>query len=846
MEDEWWEVNVPPSIIHALLAEDQFGLLMCDEKGQTQTIHHLHSKESQFPPSLTIEGSRIDRTAPGEVHSEKSGSGAIFSLPDKARSLGRTGLTPGSIILDFGSAGDDGGRGTASRYDLWYSQTPIDESSYASAIRVQRWNLNPLAPRTDPFSTLNKLRDRVITVVEGLRPGEDYFFAARAMDEAGNAGPVSSLGAYVAYERTYPSLPPSRNSKPASVALSAAEGYQVWAISDMVKLDPRTGDLLEKSAFPDYRNSNSVWDAPSSTVTLFGSRNEFVAFQLAIETDRPLTDVSVSISQPLFQDEILPEVFRGSGAMHLYREWFVPDDKDTTASRSYYPDPLVPFEGSLEIPSQDNLVPGQTVQPVFVDIYIPHSARPGKHSGELSVKAGGKSRSIRIELEVLPIRLPDELNFVVDLNCYSGVNSGWNPERGTAEYRKLEHAYHRMAHLHRANLDVLGYSHDGSTVPDHAPPLEGEGAETKVSSWTDWDLHFSPILDGSAFADLPRASVPVTALYLPFFENWPGSVRRDYKYDNPVIPGSQEEYQQIITRHALEAEPVHRSFSQSYQDRYVAVTRQFAEHIQENGWTGTRFTVYFNNKYYWKQPSQGGRGVSWWLMDEPNHRDDVLAAGFLGYLTKKGLQNHPGVPILFRTDISRVEWIRDLMPGQIDLNCISQRFFQKNRYLMNDRHRFGEEYWNYATTNHPRESNVSMRAWCWRVYLNGGDGLLPWNAVRGARAWEKAEQLTVFYPGNKFGVQQPFASMRLKAYRRGQQDVEYLILLAKKHGWDRDAVTHAASMALDLTADIAMESAEDAGQIRFQSITNSDLEELRWRVASAYLSWEDQSLAESK
>jgi len=831
----WWEVDVPPQILHSLLIQDQFGLMLSDEKGQTQTTHHIYSRESSFPPSLTIEGTRVDQTSPGEVLSEKSGAVVLSSTPDEARQLGRTGLRPGSVILRFGSAGDDRGEGTASRYDLWWSQTPIHETDLSDANSVERWCLNPLAPRSDLFSTLNHLGDSVTVVVEELEPGKEYFFAARATDEAGNKGPLSSLGRYTAYDREYPSLPPPEQSKGTSFSFHTASDIQVWAIPDMLKLNPQTGDLVEElaAARGDYRYSNAVWDASSATVRLFGSRNEFVAFQLVVETDRPLSDVKVTMEKTLFQNEILPEVFRQTGAIQMYREWFVPDDRDMTTSRGWYPDPLVPFDGTLEIPSRDNAVPGQRVQPVFVDVYIPRTAEPGKHFGEISVETTGKTFPVRIELEVLPIELPDELNFLVDLNCYGGVNSGWDLERGTPDYRRLEHAYHRLAHLHRTNLDVLGYSHNGSTTADHAPPLEGEGAETKVSSWADWDAHFSPILGGSLFADLPRVSQPVPVLYLPFFENWPGSLRKGYKYDDPAIPASQEEYQELITRHALEAEPIQLSFSRSYQDRYRAVIRQFADHILENGWTRTRFTVYLNNKYYWKRPSQGGRGISWWLMDEPNHRDDVLAAVFFGYLTKDGLEGLPEVPILFRTDISRVEWIRDLMPDQIDLNCISRRFFEKNRYLLNDRPRFGKEYWNYATSNHPRESNVAMRAWCWRVYLSGGDGLLPWNAVRGARAWERAEQLTVFYPGNKFGVQEPFASMRLKAYRRGQQDIEYLIQLANQSGWDRDAVTYAASRALDLAAEIKMDSSEDAGQMRFQKVTNSDLEELRRRVARA-------------
>ena len=223
-------------------------------------------------------------------------------------------------------------------------------------------------------------------------------------------------------------------------------------------------------------------------------------------------------------------------------------------------------------------------------------------------------------------------------------------------------------------------------------------------------------------------------------------------------------------------------------------------------------------------PSQGGRGISWWLMDEPNHRDDVRAASLLAYLLQRGLAKHANVPILLRTDISRVEWIRDLMAGQIDLNCVSQHFFDKNHYLRNDLPRFGKQFWHYATTNHPRESNVAMRAWCLRVWLKGGEGIVPWNTVRGAEAWNKAEPLSVFYVGSKFGKDKPFGSLRLKAYRRGQQDIEYLTLLAKHAGWDRDAVTKAVSGALDLSSGTFRQTdEEDAGSINLPGVNDGHL-----------------------
>jgi hypothetical protein len=828
----WYEVDVSPGIAAALASGDQYGLMLADEKGQTQTRHVLWSRESEFPPVLIVEGTRTDRTAPGPVRALKTGS---ESTPDEARKLGRTTLRPGSVILRFGKAGDDAGSGIALRYEVRYSEQPLNAGNFESGTTVPRWVMDPLAPKPHPLATANSLRDEVTAVVEHLKPGALYYFAARASDEAGNTGPVAALGRYRAYTRSFPSLPAAGMERQVEKATAAAaDPLRVWAVPELLKINPRSGALLEQSDFPDHRARNTVWDAAAARVKLTGARNEFVAFQLAIESAGPVTGIEVAVTRPLFSGAKLPAVFRDTGAVQLYREWFVPDDRNTGQNRPWYPDALVPLEKPIDLPAADNGVPGQTVQPVFVDIYIPHDARPGRHTGALLVRtAGGDRREIALEVEVLPFQLPDRLNFIVDLNCYSGVG-GRQAVRGTSEYRKLEHAYHRVAQLHRTNLDVLGYSQLGPTIPDHAPPLDGEGAATRVRTWEDWDAHFAPLLDGSAFADLPRGAAPIPAMYLPFFENWPGDLSKGYKHHNPRIAATEEEYRDIITRHALEPAPIEEAFTREYQERFSAVAAQFAAHIRERGWTkDTRYFVYFNNKYYYKRPAQGGHGSSWWLLDEPNHRDDVRANSFFAYLLRRQLGAYPDVPIRLRTDISRVEWIRDLLAGQIDLNCISGRFYAKNRYLLDDRPRFGREYWNYASTNHPRDTNVAMRAWCWRTWLHGGDGLLPWNAASDSRAWDRAETLTVFYPGGKFGRTEPFASLRLKAYRRGQQDMEYLILLAQKRGWDRDAVTRAVAEALDLSGEIRQSFEEDAGTVRFNRVKDAQLEDLRLRVARA-------------
>ena len=820
--DGWFEIDLPVAMANALATGDQFGLELTDEKGQAYGRHNFSSRETGSPPVLILEGSRSDQTAPGPARSFKTGEDVIDSWPEEARSLGRTILRQGSVILDFGGAGDDAGEGIASRYELRYREGPIDEQNFAAGTPVARWMMNPLGPKAHPLATANALGDQVIAVVEGLKPGGLYYFAARATDQGGNAGPVSRLGRYRAYWRTFPSLPAAPTHIPQATTSDPQPGtLRVWAVPELLKINPQTGGLLEQADAPEHRSRNRIWDGASSRVKLTGARNEFVAFQLAVESAQPLSGIQVNVSQPLFSSSELPGILQGSGAVQLFREWFVPDDQPGPDGGPWYPEALAPLEGPFDLPARDNVVPGQTVQPVFVDIYVPRDAPPGTHTGKLLVRAGEQlNREVTVEVEVLPFSLPDKLNFVVDLNCYGGVNSGYDMRRGTPEYRKLVRAYHRLAHLHRTNLNVLGYSHSGSVEPDYSPALAGDGSDTRIVSWDDWDAHFGPLLDGSAFGDLPRAWVPITNMYLNLFENWPGDLHTSYKWDNYPRPATTDEYKELIARHGLEAGAIEEGFSQAYQDRFSIVALQFAQHLRERGWTNTRYQVYFNNKYFYKDPAPpyGGRGVSWWLLDEPNHRDDARAVSFFGHLAKRWLGEYPDVPVVLRTDISYIDFMRDLLAGQIDLNCTSKRFFTKNRYLMDNRERFGREYWNYSSTNHPRVTNVSMRAWCWQVWLGGGEGLAPWNTVVGAEAWQRAEPLTVFYTGSKFDKNEPLASLRLKAYRRGQQDLEYLILLAQKPGWDREAVTQAIS---------------EAAARGLAQASDSEFDALRSRVAQA-------------
>jgi hypothetical protein len=77
--------------------------------------------------------------------------------------------------------GDDGREGAVRAYDVRYSTTPITPGNFHLAAR----HPNPPAPRSAGL--------RQVAVVGGLTEGLTYYFAVKAVDEAGNFSPISNV-----------------------------------------------------------------------------------------------------------------------------------------------------------------------------------------------------------------------------------------------------------------------------------------------------------------------------------------------------------------------------------------------------------------------------------------------------------------------------------------------------------------------------------------------------------------------------------------------------------------------------------------------------------------------------
>ena len=846
---------VAPELVSALAAGLVTSLVLTDDKGQVaegQSIKgqgtpyvydrskdiYMYTREVQEPsyrPFLEVEAVAEDHTPPG---------------PAGPLTVTSTDPYESAVTVSFKAPAEDGVSGGAVLgYEARYAESVLDGNRWEKYERLPRW----LVPRPGAPGGKDSLR------VSSLAPGK-YHLGLRALDEAGNLGPLSQC------EITVPGAEQVMLERPRpaeEIAGSAEAVYenllQLWACSDLTKVDPLTGGILRDTNVyvdnPKMKIEDPVWKAARRTVYLEALRGEVVAFQLILERlgDTSLSDI-----------RIVPDDFIGNGGvlkvagnLSCYRVWYMkavpgradligPGDMVDNAGQrtAWHGDaclPLnIPFESTFNLPALDNLGGEQRCQSVWVDLYVPPNTRPGRYQGKVTVTARELKRPavLILELEVLPPVLPDRVSWVVDLNAYEyGIQAlfGFKSEVPPARLRLIEKRFYQMAHQHRATLNILPYSQSGQVHQGCAPEIKMSPAGPQVSSWKEWDGRYAQYLNGRAFTAEegyrgPGAGVPVEQMYLPIHENWPMPLKGHYA-DWAELK-NREEYGEW----AKKSRPLEQAMDKQYQAGIASITRQLFEHFRKSGFTGTNFQVYFNNKYYFKchffgMPNEG-EGTSFWLLDEPVDYDDYAANRFFLSLVRQGyLQAKPGaVKLHLRTDVSQPELTRGLWDngvcnlwnssGLFDFGTTARFRMQRNPE---------EKYWHYGAGPAVWGRLAELQSSFFTYWSIGTVGDLPyWDSLRG-EGWIKPSDLAVFYPGAQYAgsgkdYDGPIAGVRLKAIRRAQQDIEYLDLLAAKPGWNKARVRQAlAAWADDPQAPV----------LTFKKLTVGDLFDLRKAISGA-------------
>jgi hypothetical protein len=599
----------------------------------------------------------------------------------------------------------------------------------------------------------------------------------------------------------------------------------VWVAPDTCKVNPRSGNVLEEhywhmdpnippprylrrkmgslESLPYYakdsyekgpaggtlRRRSAIWNAETQAVSLRGARNEFVAFQIVIENtgETPLKGV-----RPQVAALTGPGQFDVAANVRMFRQCYMPLARHYTDSwamtgevgeKFWFPEVLAPLElpgqAPLTVPDANQKIDGQKCQAVWVDVSVPHKTAPGTYTGRISVAAANaRDAALKLKLEVLPLTLPDELTFAVDMMASPRpITRHWKlalrrPDH-QRKYLALEEAFFRLFHEHRCTLNMFPGSptRRNSTpeqvvMPTFAPKTAGKGESFRVADWSAYDAHFEKYFTGEAFKDQPRGGRPVRHQFLPFSLGWPSKFSQ--YYDD----------------------------RKAYETEFKRALRDFARHIERKGWAQTRFQVFFNGKRKWGEP---------WNTDEPMTKADYAALRMYGQWIREALGDpkRRRARIEYRVDIGTPQRMAGELDEVVDLRNVNYEAYNETGFFWGPFRRQqearGETWWYYAADRANQRwarndwSMASSFLWAWEMWDLDVRVCCKWASL----LWGPKDPVAspgvqwnycaYAYPGTAFGLDGPVPGLKLKALRRGLQDMEYLALLAAKDGNARRA-----------------------------------------------------------
>lgn len=550
---------------------------------------------------------------------------------------------------------------------------------------------------------------------------------------------------------------------------------RIWAVGESVRVDPVTARVIEQRP----GESTHVVTVP---VRLQGARNETVAFQVIVEDqDGEIRDLDID-----FPELRGPATLARGPNISIFREWYVhlrtpsAHDRAREITHAYeawfpvaryerrlvaslgpgwYPDPLVPLDGPLasrlsahatSLPSRDNPVPGQRAQGFWIDVWIPPGTPPGRYAGEVVVTADGTHPRLAVRLEVLPVDLPDESLGHAGLGSISYEFVGRHLAGiGPGAVQDL----YRLMHRHRLSLDALFL---------HPEWRDGE------IDWSEYDELVGPLLDGSAFSeragyDGPGRDRPVARFVLPLDWSW------------PVSYGAA-----------------------GHDEAFVDSLRQVEAHILERGWTRTQWSVFIN------------------LTDEPHRPEDFAMIREYGDLIRSARLSRPEL-FRYRIDAGAFKSIGQEIPGwdvhrifaevgdEVDIwdCCASVEHFPMDELAGRLARHPDEEAWFYFSNaaGEPAVGSLLIdgealgpRTWGWIVWRYGLSAGVSWEVgVPSARCLREPDcsgfglhgDASIVYLADSLGA--PGAvlpSIRLKGLRRGAEDHQVLLLVARERGRD--------------------------------------------------------------
>lgn len=598
--------------------------------------------------------------------------------------------------------------------------------------------------------------------------------------------PTGTPAAIAILEPTGEKLAEQPGAAVAPVVLSNI--VHIWANEGGDKV---TRDELRATNDPNAVH-NSVWDG--TTISLFGARNEVVVFNLVLEAPTTnATGINISLPSltspggasittvPADGDAVFNYVGRNIELFYVryleikgistdlffhgyaYDERHIPERcrrpydeetgegsgrwEDRPCHNKFYPDIAVP----LELNSPFTVAAG-TNQSIWGDIYIPKRASAGLYTGTVTITEDGTPTwQIPIRLRVRNFALPDLPNARTMLFlCTECINDRYLGEEylepGTLVYTQslaLADRHFQLAHRHKISL-IDGYVEEIGQMDE---------------AWTDR-------LSGELFTaargyDGVGAGVGTNVYSIGTYGSWPwqGGTQAE-------MWANTDSWVDWFDRQAFATPTDYFLYLIDESDDYPQI-QQWANWIHNNTGPGQRMMSLATIDLPTAASNTPALDIptSWLavgITDEWQSAANIYQADpNKRFYLYNGTRPSTGS---FATEDDGVA-LRVLAWAQ-HKQKIDRWFYWDAAYYNNYQGNTGQtNVFQTAQTYGNIEEIDSMLGETGWNYLNG-DGVLLYPGT------------DTHYPGDSYDVMGPFASLRLKHWRRGIQDVDYLTLAA--------------------------------------------------------------------
>ena len=253
------------------------------------------------------------------------------------------------------------------------------------------------------------------------------------------------------------------------------------------------------------KNGLTVWYAPgvekiaqnepvppvkNDTVHLSLARNEYEPFQLVLNPDKDIKNLSVKLSDLSSGKNILPAV----NMQILDVEYIkIKTVTDIYGSKGFWPDPLPPLKNNISIKKGQN-------HPLWINVHALKNQKAGIYKGKIILSGEGISETvIPLEVKVYDFALPDEPS--IETAYGVSVNKKYHGNLSEKQWRETHDLYMRLCAEHR----ISPYSPQaGADIK-----IKYDGAPLKPNiDYSEFDKAMSRYLDDFKFTSFRISSLP--------------------------------------------------------------------------------------------------------------------------------------------------------------------------------------------------------------------------------------------------------------------------------------------------------------------------------------------------